>query len=239
VTYPSRGPIPDVNRRDYLRVAGTLGAAATAGCLGVLGRGDGSDPNVVLGEPDLDVTIEQHRARRYPVWGERLPEVSVAAADGGRVSLRDLDRPALLTYFFTHCRDTCPLLVSGLVGVQADAVERSYAADVAFLPITFDPVRDDPERLRAYGERMNVRDTSGWRWLRPETEARARTVVEESLGVSYEAREREDEDGYLFLHPGVIHLVNADGYVERAYRVGPRRPPPVDRTIADLDRVRG
>jgi protein SCO1/2 len=229
-----------VNRRDYLRAAGTLGAAATASCLGLL-DGDSGDPDVVLGEPNLDVTLEQHRARRHPVWGERVPDVRVAAIDGSRVAVRDLDRPAFLTYHFTHCRNTCLLLVSGLVGVQADAVERGNAADVAFLPITFDPARDDAERLRAYGERMNVRDTPGWRWLRPESEARARAVVEEGFGVSFEARDRdrEDEDGYLFLHSGVIHLVNADGYVERAYRVGQRRPPPVDRMLDHLDRLRG
>lgn len=237
-TYLSRDPISDVNRRDYLRAAGTLGAAATASCLGLL-DGDSGDPDVVLGEPNLDVTLEQHRARRHPVWGERVPDVRVAAIDGSRVAVRDLDRPAFLTYHFTHCRNTCLLLVSGLVGVQADAVERGNAADVAFLPITFDPARDDAERLRAYGERMNVRDTPGWRWLRPESEARARAVVEEGFGVSFEARDREDEDGYLFLHSGVIHLVNADGYVERAYRVGQRRPPPVDRMIDHLDRLRG
>jgi protein SCO1/2 len=111
------------------------------------------------------VTLEQHRVRRYPVWGERVLDVSVAAVDGGRVSVRDLDRPALLTYSFTHCRDTCPLLVSGLVGVQAGAVERGHGDGAAFLSVTFDPVRDDAERLRAYGERMNVRDTPGRRWL--------------------------------------------------------------------------
>jgi hypothetical protein len=37
----------------------------------------------------------------------------------------------------------------------------------------------------------------------------------------------------------VLHLVNTDGYVEHAHRIGRRRPPPVGRTVDDLDRVRG
>ncbi len=230
-----------MDRRTLLRAVAAGGVGASAGCLGALPGGDGDDgaPNVVLPAPDLDVTVEQHRGHRYPVWGERLPDVSLPAAlSGESVSLRGVDGPTLLTYHFTNCRDTCPLLVAALVSVEAHAVENNYADGVTFAPVTFDPARDDAETLRAYADRMNVRRPDRWHWLRPESEARAREVVDEDLGISYRRRERESGDGYLFVHPGVITLANADGYVERTYAGGVRAPPPVGTMIDDLETVR-
>jgi len=228
-----------MDRRTLLRAVAAGGVGATAGCLGVLGGGGDGTASVVLPEPDLDVTIEQHRGHRYPVWGERLPDVSLPAAlSGESVALRAVDGPALLTYHFTNCRDACPLLVAALVSVEAHAVENGYADGVTFAPITFDPARDDDRTLRAYAERMNVRRPERWHWLRPESEARAREVVDEDLGISYRRREREEADGYLFVHPGVVTLVNGDGYVERAYTGGARSPPPVETMIDDLATLR-
>ncbi len=225
-----------MDRRTFLGAVAAGGVVGTGGCLGVL-QGD-QNPNVVLGPPDLDVTIEQHRGRRYPVWGERVPDVSLPAIPGDSVAVRDLDEPALITFFFSHCRTVCPRLVSGLVNVQGHAVENDYADAVRFLPVTFDPARDDADHLRSYGDRLNVRSVGDWQWLRPASEARARRVVADQFGIRYVRQQREHESGYLFVHPGVVMLVNPDGYVERAYRVGTETPPPVETMIDDLRQVR-
>ncbi len=228
-----------MDRRTLLRTVAAGGAGATAGCLGVLGGGGDGAPNVVLSKPNLDVTVEQHRGHRYQVWGERLPDVSLPAAlSGESVALRGIDGPALLTYHFTNCRDACPLLVAALASVEAHAVENGYADRVTFAPITFDPARDDVAALRTYADRMDVRRPDRWYWLRPESEARARAAIDDELGISYRRREREDGDGYLFVHPGVVTLVNGDGYVERAYAGGVRSPPPVETMVDDLATLR-
>jgi protein SCO1/2 len=97
-------------------------------------------------------------------------------------------------------------------------VNEGYADQVDFYPVTFDPARDDAETLRAYADRMNVdMDAGNWHFLRPETEARAKAVVQEQFGVFFEKDPQEDGP-YMFTHLGLILLVNADGYVERAYR---------------------
>lgn len=237
MTYSSGAPCPPVNRRSFLQVAAAGGLAASVGCLGVL-QGD-PNPDVALGKPDVgDLTLEQYRGHRYPVWGERVPDVTVPAVDGGEVALREPARPALVTFFFSHCRTVCPRIVSGLVNVQGHAVENGYADAVAFLPVTFDPTRDDAARLRSYGDRMGVRDAGRWRWLRPASDARAREVITDGFGIAYQRTYPEGEDGYQFIHQGVITLVNTDGYVERAYQTGPQDPPPVETMIGDLKRVR-
>jgi protein SCO1/2 len=226
-----------MKRRSLLGTAVAGGLAASAGCLGVLGGGD-TTPNVALGEPDTgDLTLAQYRGRRYPVWGERVPEVTLPAVDGSEVAVHEPARPAVLTFYFSNCRTVCPRIVSGLVNLQGHAVANGYADAVSFLPVTFDPARDTPERLRGYGERMGVRSAGDWRWLRPASEARARAVVTDGFGVAYERR-YPDDGGYQFVHTGVVLLVNTGGYVERAYQVGAQDPPPVERMVADLRRVR-
>jgi protein SCO1/2 len=223
-----------MNRRTFLASGAAVGTATTAGCLGTLGIGD-RNPDVVLDEPERtgDVTSEQ---LPYPAWGQRVPDVTLPAPLAGReVSVRDVDRPFLTTFFFTNCMTTCPVLLSALREVQIHAVQEGYADGVAFYPVTFDPARDDAAALRAELDQFNV-DTSvgNWQFLRPESEARAEAVVTDEFGVAFQ-KQPVDDGPYMFVHLGLVLLVNADGYVERAYR---GQQPDEGSIIADLERVR-
>jgi protein SCO1/2 len=204
-----------MNRRRYLRTAGLAGAASLAGCLG--GVGD-DDPNVVLGAPDRDADVTSEDLP-YPAWGQQVPDVTLPAPlSGESVTLRNVDRPHVTTFFFSTCRTVCPLLVGLVRELQINSVQEGYADEVDFYPVSFDPARDDAETLRAYADRMNVdMDAGNWHFLLPETEERARAVVQEQFGVFFEKDPREDGP-YMFTHLGLILLTNGDGYVERAYR---------------------
>lgn len=229
------------DRRRFLRSLGALGTVATGGLAGCAALSGGDrDPDVVLGPPDIgDLTMEQYRGHRYPVWGEPIPDVSLPAAlSGETVDLRRVSTPSLVTFVYTHCEDVCPRIVSALVNVQGHAVENGYADGVAFLPITVDPNRDDADRLRAYREEMGVRSAGRWQFLRPPTVDRAKAVATGEFGITVQQREGEDGEPYTYIHTGRIFLVNADGYVERVYAVGGHDPPPVQRMIADLRKVR-
>lgn len=223
-----------MNRRTFLAGGAAFGATATAGCLGTVGLGD-QHPNVVLGKPkrDADVTSEQ---LPYPAWGERVPDVTLPAPlSNTKVSLRSLDRPILTTFFFTHCMTTCPVLLSALREVQIHSVQEEYADDVGFYPITFDPARDDAAALRAELDQFNIDTGVGnWQFLRPETEARAKAVLTDEFGFTFQKQPVEDGPD-MFVHLGLVLLVNADGYVERAYR---GQQPDETRLIADLQQVR-
>lgn len=220
-----------MKRRTVLRslaATGTLGALA--GCLG--GVLD-SNPNVTLDQP------EEFPDGGYPYrsWNDQLPDVTVPAPVADRsVSIRDVDTPSLVTFFFSHCQTVCPVLVGALREVQMDAIKNGYADSVAFLPITFDPARDDAERLKAYTEEMNIAtDVDNWQFLRPESEQRANDVIQEQFGVRFEKQPMEDSDGYMFAHTPLIVLANAEGYVERAYRGKSPNPEPI---IEDIDEIR-
>jgi protein SCO1/2 len=223
-----------MNRRSFLAGGTALGVTATAGCLGTVGLGDGN-PNVVLGKPDRTADVASEDLP-YPAWGQRMPDVTLPAPLSNReVSLRDVDRPYLSTFVFTNCMSTCPVLLSALREVQVHSVQEGYADAVDFYPITFDPARDDEAALRAELAQFNV-DTSvgNWHFLRPESEARAKAVITDELGFTYQKQEVEDGPD-MFLHIGLVLLVNADGYVERAYQ---SQQPDEAQLIADLKAVR-
>jgi protein SCO1/2 len=130
----------------------------------------------------------------------------------------------------------CPRLVSALREVQIHSVENGYADEVGFYPITFDPERDTAATLREYAGRMNVdMDAGNWHFLRPEGRERAKAVLESEFGFAFERTHPDDMDRYMFTHIGLVLLVNADGYVERAYR---GQEGTEGRYIEDLETVR-
>jgi protein SCO1/2 len=219
-----------MDRRTYL---GTLSATALGGAAGCLG---GGNPNTALGEPDRHEGVTSE-ALAYPAWGERVPDVTLPdPLTDERVALREVDRPTFVSFFYSNCMSVCPRLVSALREVQIHSVENDYADEVGFYPITFDPQRDTAGTLRAYADRMNVDLSAGnWHFLRPDGRERAKTVLEEEFGFVFKRDEPDDGGKYMFTHIGLVLLVNADGYVERAYR---DREGTEGRYIADLERVR-
>ncbi|WP_424019384.1 SCO family protein [Halorientalis pallida] len=235
-----------MDRRQYLRTAlgTTAGTVAVAGCLG---GGDSADeyPNMKLPKQEMSFDPEDVR---FPAWGQRIPAATLPRALGeGEMSTRGFDEPLALTFVFSNCMTACPLLTQALVSAQGKALDEGWGDAVEFAEITFDPARDTPERLRTYADERNVAlDAGNWTFLRPETEARAKAVVQEQFGVHFEkaypengtgtdstgtetdadsstpstatASEPNDSEGYMFTHRSLILLVNAEGYVERFWR---------------------
>jgi protein SCO1/2 len=201
-----------MDRRTYLGALSATALGVTAGCLG-------GDPNTTLGEPDRPEGVTSE-ALAYPAWGERIPDVTLPdPVTDERIDLRGVDRPALVSFFYSNCMSVCPRLVSALREVQIHSIQNDYADEVGIYPITFDPQRDTASTLRDYGEQMNVDLSAGnWHFLRPESRERAKDVLEGEFGFVFERTEPEDGEQYMFNHIGLVLLVNADGYVERAYR---------------------
>lgn len=219
-----------MHRRTYLRglAVGSIGAAA--GCLG------SDNPNTTLGEPDRPDGVTSE-ALSYPAWGEPVPDVTLPdPLSGEEITLQSVDQPMLVSFFYSNCMSVCPRLVSALREVQIHSVRNGYTDDVGLYPITFDPERDTEATLRAYAERMHVNlDAGNWHFLRPANRERARKMLESEFGFAFERTHPDDADGYMFTHIGLVLLVNADGYVERAYR---GQEPQASAFIDDLETVR-
>lgn len=221
-----------MNRRMFLTSLAAAGTVSTlGGCLGAFGD---SHPNVTLGKSDRE---HPEFDPQYPIWSDRLPDVTIPAPIESRdVSVRSVETPTLLTFFFSHCMTVCPVLISTLRQVQTHALNNGYIDDVTFLPITFDPARDNAERLQTYAQEMNIDLDASWHFLRPSSVKRATQVIEKEFGVMFEKQNmKKNKHGYMFAHTPLTILVNADGYVERAYKT---KSPSQQTIIDDLKKVR-
>jgi protein SCO1/2 len=210
-----------LSRRSLLGAVSAASFAGFAGCTDVLSGGseDGGG-NTYLDAKDWAGNAD---ALPFPTHGDELPSASVPTAlgDGTRALPDDYaGQDLLLTFVYTNCNTMCPRLTAVLAGVQAHAIDNDYADRVAFAEITFDPARDDAERFREYADTHNVAlDTGTWEFLRPESEARAKEVVQDTYGVAFDKTTPEEMDGYMFAHSGIVVLANKEGYVERTYKL--------------------
>jgi protein SCO1/2 len=91
------------------------------------------------------------------------PGFTLIDQDGKSFSLRNArGRVAVVTFIFTSCSSTCPLLTAKLVSVQRDL--GSDAPNVIFTAITVDPLNDTPATLKKYAEAYSA-DTSHFVFL--------------------------------------------------------------------------
>jgi protein SCO1/2 len=221
-----------MNRRMFLGSLAAVGTVGTlGGCLGVLGD---PHPNVTLGKPDRE---HPQFDPQYPIWSDRLPNVTLPAPIESRdVSLQNVETPTLFTFFFSHCKTVCPVLISTLRQVQTHALNNGYIDNVTFFPITFDPTRDDAKRLQTYAQEMHIDLDAHWHFLRPPSKHQAKQVIQGKFGVTFDKQNPKPKSpGYQFTHTPLTLLVNANGYVERAYRT---KSPSQQTIIDDLKEVR-
>jgi protein SCO1/2 len=68
-----------------------------------------------------------------------------------------------VTFIFTSCADTCPLLTAKMVQVQ-DELGSEFGTRIAFVSITVDPERDTPEVLKQYAQNFDA-NLAGWTFL--------------------------------------------------------------------------
>lgn len=201
-------------------VLGGIGAAASTGFAGCVSDLLDDDPDGVVLDPQEDQVAESD-ALAYPAYGERFPRFELPDPIAETtVDTERIDRTCVYTAFFASCPAECGILLNQLAGVQGLVAEAGLTDATAFLPITFDPERDDAGMLRENADTFGVDlDAGNWHYLRPETPEAAREVVADRLGIGFE-REVDSErvEGYDFAHVVVTLLVNPDGVVERAYR---------------------
>jgi protein SCO1 len=92
------------------------------------------------------------------------PEFALTSQDGGEVKLADLrGKVVAVTFIFTRCTDTCPVLTPMMSFVQ-DRLGSDFGTKIAFVSVTLDPERDTPEVLKEYGEAFGA-NFAGWFFL--------------------------------------------------------------------------
>jgi protein SCO1/2 len=100
----------------------------------------------------------------------RAPAFTLTSQDGVQVSLADFrGKVVAVTFIYTLCTDTCPILTPMMSFVQ-DRLGPDFGARVAFVSITVDPERDTPAVLKEYAKGFGA-DLGGWAFLTGAPEA--------------------------------------------------------------------
>ncbi len=106
---------------------------------------------------------QSSRDERLPVIGP-APDFTLTSQDGAPFSLDRLrGKTIALTFIYTFCPDTCPLLTDKMARVQ-DELGPDFGTRIAFVSITVDPERDTPEVLKQYAENYGA-NPQGWYFL--------------------------------------------------------------------------
>jgi protein SCO1/2 len=92
------------------------------------------------------------------------PEFALISQDGAPVKLADYrGKVVAVTFIFTLCADTCPVLTPMMSFVQ-DQLGADFGKKIHFVSITVDPERDTPEVLKEYAQAFGA-NLSGWSFL--------------------------------------------------------------------------
>jgi protein SCO1/2 len=110
----------------------------------------------------------------------------------------------VLAMVYTTCEAACPIIVSLMQLIEA-ALPPELRPHIGFVLVTFDPARDTPAVLSAYGARMGL-DPTSWGLLSGQPD----DVLELAmlLGIKY----KRDPNGG-FIHSNVITVLNKAGEI--------------------------
>jgi len=123
----------------------------------------GMTASVLLVGPSRDATEEVPQTQPLPKIAP-APGFTLTSQDGVPVSLADLrGKVAAVTFIFTRCTATCPVLTPMMSLVQ-ERLGRDFGSKIAFASITVDPEHDTPEMLRLYAQAYGA-DVPGWSFL--------------------------------------------------------------------------
>ena len=123
-------------------------------------------------------------------------------------------RAAVLSFIYTHCTDTCPLLTATMAQVQDRLrAEGLLGSKVQLVSVTVDPRRDTPEVLAEYAARFKA-DPDAWRFLSGEPETIYAVLATFKLNTVEVARASEGAD--VIPHSNRFVVVDPDGQVRAA-----------------------
>jgi protein SCO1/2 len=139
------------------------------------------------------------------------PDFTLVDGANQRVTLSHLrGRVVLLSFIYTTCTTTCPLLTHQM-GLLEHRLRHAglWPPSASFLSVTVDPERDTAPVLADYARLFQAVDPN-WRFLRDEP-ARVRPVL-----AAYDEWTKPLPDGELD-HPARVYLIDPSGNIREVY----------------------
>jgi protein SCO1/2 len=153
------------------------------------------------------------------------PEFALTTQDEQPLTLRDLHgKVVAVTFIFTQCQDTCPVLTAKLVGVQRK-LAATIGDDIRFVAISLTPKHDTPQVLKRYALAHGA-DLTRWSFLTGD--ARQIRGLTKQFGVFVKTKQKSNDVDHGFL----TSIIDRSGVIRVQY-MGVRFKP--DEFIADLE----
>lgn len=131
--------------------------------------------------------------------------------DNETVSLEDLKGQYWVANFiFTSCNTVCPPMTGNMAGLQQTAAEEDL--DIRFVSFSVDPEVDDPETLKAFGDKYNA-DYSNWDFLTGYSQNEIESFAANSFNTLVSKVDGESQVN----HGTSFALVNPEGTVIKTY----------------------
>ena len=145
--------------------------------------------------------------------GALAPTFTLTDQNGKQVSLADLHgHPVVLTFFYTHCTDECPLTASKFQSVLKGS--GSQFNTVRWVAVSTDPVGDTPQTATSFAAKHGLTDTLHYLLG---TQAELEPVWSAySVAVEGGATTPGADDAGKVQHTGGVWLIDAQGH-ERVY----------------------
>ena len=137
------------------------------------------------------------------------PDFTLTNQDGKPFSLAALrGKVVAVTFIFTGCGNTCPLLTAKMVSMQR-SLGSDFGPRVFFAAITVDPLADTPEVLKRYASAHGA-DLAGWAFLTG-TPAQISDVAHR-YGIYYKKQPGDDID-----HTFLTSMIDPGGTLRVQY----------------------
>jgi protein SCO1/2 len=90
--------------------------------------------------------------------GVRAPDFSLRDENGGPITMREFrGRPLVVTFLYSHCKNTCPVEAQQIKGALDDLTQ-----PVPALAVSVDPANDTPASVRRFNTEQNVTGKIRW-----------------------------------------------------------------------------
>lgn len=110
-------------------------------------------------------TAETARLNELKEEKPLFPQVTLEDSKGRTYSLSEFENKyVLITFLYTSCGTFCPQLKKNMAELYK-RLPQYVGKDILFLSISFDPTRDDPDRLETYRKAFGS-DGDTWRMAR-------------------------------------------------------------------------
>lgn len=155
--------------------------------------------------------------------GVRAPDFRLTDENGKAVTMAQYrGKPVVVTYLYTHCKDTCPLTAQMIRGALDD-----LGHDVPALAVSVDPFRDTAASARSFLARQHV--TGRIRFVL----GKRRQLLPVWHGFAIQPQLPQSE------HQAIITLVDKRGLQRVANPVSSTNPEQLAHDVRVLERERG